>query len=820
MIFSRKNCLKIIFIALSVALCFTAIGFLRSAIPTAQADASVKTERFLPLKSEEYYALSSPIHAYSDDEITAVTENDKIILFTAEGNIIKTERTSLKQINRVNDNLLFADNGPLYYLPISNLSAVPAELKDSKNTQISGAFFDTNGRYLVTSYSTNIQIYKIGTAIEKIDTISATEHPVAVNSDSMFYVAGTKIQKRDFNDLSSIIEYQNSAVPTSMIADDEYIYYFADSKLYQLNTQDASATPQVLGFEDTNYDLGIISSPQGLAFKNGNLLIVNGSANGSVQEFKINGDTLEFTGYAIGSGLSAYNRVAKSASNIERYGKYIAALDDNKLTVIDTENCADYQKDGFINLFVGDAPDKFALGNGTILYSRNDTVTIAPLSATDDTEIVTNRSNVLDISYQSGKYYLLYTNGTDSFVVVIDESDGKILKTDTFTDTSAKISAICVTADVFGNIYIADNDRVYKNESANSYPLAGVKKLATDLAGNVFALSSDGKIYTLDGLVALDVTETLGEIKTFGINFDKSELYFLIEDKEEVYFTLDAGNISIKDVKVNSEFTTATTKKTELALYTVNEGANVFSVTQAENGFNFNGLSNTAEEYPLIAKIQVTDNLTLCALASVNGVVLVNENDLAVKTPENLDAPVKAYITTAVYAYAIPVTEQQNSFIIKSDEQTLRLVKGTVIKVNDAVNVLGKTFYDATATVGGKEFDCYIPADFTADMLAETLEFTDYTIEKVKATPLYKNADLSVELLQLQDGDKVKLLANDNGVLKIAVSLDSGEDVIGYIPENALAVNPSTIVRNVLIILAVFASLAGTVSFFLLRKKQ
>ena len=817
MIFSRKNYLKIIFTALSVALCFTAIGFLRSEISTAKADASVKTERLLPLKSEEYYKLSSPIHAYSDDDVTAVTESTVLHSLSGDKTYNKTGRSSLNQIKRVNNDLYFNDYSKIYKISLLKLADEPQFIS------LTGTYFDINEKYIVTIYESIIQIYNNDNLVSPYNTISDVQNkPVAVNSENLFYVAGNKIIRRSFDEenfgVAYIYDNTNVFSLSFMIANENFLYFLSENKVFRVSATDRKDLPTELVFKDNDFDLGTITAPKGLSFKGDNLLITDYS--GSVQEFKINGDTLEFTGYAIGSGLSAYNRVKKSATNIERFGKYVAALDDNKLTVIDTENCADYKKAGFINLFVGDAPDKFALGNGTILYSRNDTVTLAPLSATDDTEIVTNRSNVLDISYQSGKYYLLYTNGTDSFVLVIDESDGKILKTVTFTDTSAKISANVVTADVFGNIYIADNTKVYKNNTAESYEFTNAKKIATDLAGNVFALSSDGKIYNLlDDSVAFDTT--LGNIKTFGINFDSDELYFLIKDREEIYFTCNAGNVSIKDVKVNAEFTTATTKKTELALYTVNDGANVYSVSGNGDGFNFNGLTEKVEEYPLISKIELTDaHLSICALASVNGVVLVNENDLAVKTPENLDAPVKAYITTAVYAYAIPVIEQQNSFIIKSDAQTLRLVKGTVIKVNDAFNVLGKTFYDATANVDEKLFDCYIPAEFTATVLAQNLEFTDYTIEKVKATTLYKNADLSVELLQLKDGENVKLLANENGVLKIAVTIESGEEIIGYIPENALAVNPSTIVRNVLIILAVFASLAGTVSFFLLRKKQ
>ena len=44
--------------------------------------------------------------------------------------------------------------------------------------------------------------------------------------------------------------------------------------------------------------------------------------------------------------------------------------------------------------------------------------------------------------------------------------------------------------------------------------------------------------------------------------------------------------------------------------------------------------------------------------------------------------------------------------------------------------------------------------------------------------------------------------------------------MIGYISEKSVKTNPNATVRNVLIILAVVGSLAGTLSYFLLRKKK
>lgn len=843
-IYNKKFYLNIIFACCAAMFAALFAFSLPHGIKTVKADNGYQT--FLPFKSEEYYALSSPIHAYSDDEITAVTTTDKqLLIFGANDTLDKiTSTTPLKQITRFGEYLLYSDNLTVTAVKINDktqktkLSYVDGnnDIKDLNNV-----FFDAtatkNGFIVATTNNQQLQLFYINELLEVsllphflANSILADDAPVAVNSENVFYISGNTLHKKSFDNLEFTQDY-SMVSPSFMIADENNLYYIDGTSIYRLSVKDNVTTK--LNFADNgNYDLGKIVAPNGLAFKNGNLLIIDGSANGSVQEFKINGDTLEFTGYAIASGLSAYNRVAANASDIERYGNYVAALDNKKLTVINTERCTDYDKNGFINKFIVTDTTSFALGNGTILYSNGAKVYLADVAedAKDNVKQIDglptdNAPN--DISYQSGVYYLIYL-GTNSKIVKIDEKTKEITENDTDKFSFNGVAANLIATDVFGNVYAAYGDKIYKNSGANSVsvPSGTAKKLCSDLAGNLFVLSSNGKIYRLDANAnaftpapVLDVTGTLGNIKTFGLNFDSKELFFLIGGKEQVYYSTDAGNVSIKDVVPTDEFNAATTGKTDLALYTVNDGANVYSVRKNGDAFDFNGLAEKAEEYPLIAKLDVA-NIKLYALASDKGAVLVNESDLIAKGAAEVAAPEKAYITTSVYAYAIPVIEKDGTFAMTKSENKIRLNKGEEISVSKAYEVLNKTFYAATAKLNGEDLPCYIPADFTATILTDALEFTDFTIEKVKQTPLFANADLTEEIIVLESGEQVKLLSRENGVLKIAAKAENSSEIIGYIPENALAENPNTIVRNVLIILAVFGSLAGTVSFFLLRKKQ
>ena len=786
------------------------------------------TTILLPHKIEEYYSLNAPIHAYSDNDITAITESTVLHILKGDEVYTKAERSSLNQIKRVNDYLYFNDYSRIYKLSVSDLSENPQFIS------LTGTYFDINEKYIVTIYESIIEIYKTDDLSAPYKTISHVQNkPVAINYDNLFYVSGTNsiVRRALDNEENFGIPYvydHTTDMPLSfMIANENHLYFISENKIFRLPVNDTHALPVELLFEESDFDLGKITSLKGLSFKGDNLLITDYS--GSVQEYAINGNNLQFTGYAIASGLSAYNRVGNSAKNIDRYGDLVAALDNKKLTVIDTVNCSDYDKDAFINLFVDYAPSHFALGNGTILYSKGNTIKlITDIKGEKITDIHTAfNTEPKNISYQSEKYYAVYTDNYDSFVVIIDEKTGEVDDTLQFTDSSTRITATTVCADVFKNVYVADTAKIYKcnakDGSVKTYSyteyFTNAKKLATDLAGNLFVLSSDGNIYrmTENGNsieFILDFQTELGKIKTFGLDFDRKETYFLIEGREEVFYTTDLNNAALTDFTPTDEFILATTCKADLKVYTATN-ANVYSVTATDTEFVFNGLIGVAEEYPLIAVLE-NDSLTLYALASINGVVLINESELTEKPVVMNDEQKEVFIISSVSAYAIPVFDRPGSFALKG-EGIVRLNKGDKVTVTKSFTLLGKTFYEAKLR---SDVDCYIYAAFTTEFLSEDLKYDVYEIETVKATVLYADEELTEELFELADGSSVKVTERKNGVLKILATNSKGEETVGFISEKSVKVNPNATVRNVLIILAVAASVAGTLSYFLLRRKK
>lgn len=839
-----KKILKTAFITL--LLCFAAACFLFSGFyGYAKADGENYT-RVLPETPLETTELISPTHVYSDDEITAITTSDNKLLISYADNA-PTEisfSSELGQVLRFKNYLLYRVEHNMYAINLDDtdqrISLKYTIGADEQNLACDNSSAFDNGEYLSVAVCVEekLKIYTIeegdaAPAVSLLPYFSANiipikKAPVAINRTSVFYIAQNGVLcKRDINSLGGEPTQYKVINPSAMIADDLFVYCIYENDIYRFTVADETAEPVILSITDCEYQLGIPTLPADITFKNGNLLITDNA--GSVQEFKVNGDALEFTGYAIASGLTAYNRISANATDIERYGQFVAALDGDKLTVIDTENCANYDKNGFINKFVGSAPDCFALGNGTILYANGVSVYIANIAqdGADNNKQITGLPTEIapnDITYQSGIYYLIYTGiGTNTNIYKIAEKTGeKTGEENVFTGVDAKRIAV----DVFGNIYLADLTQVYKNEIDNAYPLAGATKLATDLAGNLFALAN-GTIYKLDQAESEFIqafSAALGNIKSFGLNFDKNQVFFLIEGQEQVYKTTALGNSSLQDVMPDAAFTAATQSVRELKVYAAKDGANVYSVSATETAFTFNGLSDlVAAAYPFMSEFVLSDSLTLYALASEKGVVLINKKDATDITGEisatEYAAPEKTYITTAVNAYAIPVVEENDAFAINTESGAIRLDKWTEIYAAKEFDILGKTFYLATATVKGETVDCYIPKSFTVKTLSADLDLTEYRLETVKSTAIYLDENLTEKITDLNSGDTVRVLSEENGVLKVAARQGDTE-YIGYISEKAIKTKPNTIVRNVLILLAVFGSLAGTLTYFLLRKKK
>ena len=850
-----KNKLYILLLSIVCAFAF-AIAFSSTFTFSASALDTPKTKLFLPNSNIEYYSLSNPIDIYSDDSVTAIVQDDQtlIVYHNGEFKVAVSSFDAIKQVNKFdNDTLIVSDNGPIYKIDIETLSKTV--LLDADGEPVGANFFDINDDYLVTAYSDSVFIYSLdGNNLNSPISFKANgDCPIAINnSNEIFYInSNGALMKKVASDLTSETLVLPSASPTKMIADQNFIYYIQGKIVYRVNHTNFKSE-QLSVTAHPEYDLGNLVSPVCIAFKDNNVLIADTELD-AVQEFAVVDNSLEFTGFAIASGKTAYNRTTVDAISIDKQGDSVAILDNDKLSIFTPVSVDKYSKDNFKNFHNTDfiettLPGEFALGENSVLLSYNHRSSYGSFFKLINLKTldVSNQfkgfdGNIIeDITYQSGYYYVIATENTKTHVYKLNEETlltGDFdFGTQLFEATS--FDATLITADVFGNVYLANQvtGEIRLYSKANNYQSSliatksGLTKLSTDLGGKLYALC-DGTLYYFNGaeLTALPLSPLVdGDlIKSFAMDFDKKEIYLLYNNKEYVGVTTELNNLAISEVVAPAEYvTTAKTATLEnLSFASIADGANVYSVTKDGDKFDYNGLTRATNEYVVICDIEVDSTLTLTALAQKNGIVLVNSTEVTKYQPTVDSAPAFSFITTDVCAYYLPIITPDMDYALFNGEK-IRLDKNTAINPKGLITI--KTihkdqvsdvqFYFAEFTVGSETCSGYIPLSFTVPVLSKDFVWESYSIEKIAKTTIYADQELNNELTSF-DGGNVRLIAKNGGVALISVNTDDGW-VTGYINSAAILNEPNVAVRNILIILAVTASVCGTSTYFILRKKD
>lgn len=781
--------------------------------PSASKGFADVTDVILPAKEYEYYELNSPLNAYCDEQVAAVTESNRLIIFYNGETHILGDRTSLNQVKRYSgEELIFSDNGSLYIYSLSTGETVNA--KDVIAAGVGGSYFDYNGTFLITAFSSSMQIYGKTTqnTIEGIQQLT----PVAINSDAVFYIKGNAIYKTMLSDVLAEPEIIYSEVnPSAMIANDSYLYYIKEGNIHRITLESKADT--VLTAAETPFDLGKISHPEGLSFKGENLLVTDSDGN-CVQEFYVNGDILEFTGFAIANGKTAYNRFSHVTS-INKFGDRFVATDADKMTVVSlTDGFDGYGKEYFANRFLGAAPDFFAAGKTAVVYSLNNVVK-AFRYGSDAEETLKTLATVKDVFYSNGNFYIAANNGADTTILTVNETD--------FAHSEKKIVGVTANAvftDCMGDLYFADDLHVYKTDKDTVLCARDLtSQFSFDLAGNIFALKS-GRIVRFDGTGFSEVfVSPYGDITAYALSSDEKTVIYSVDGNDFIYKTETLGNADFGSCVKAGGFALDENSPAELKLYTVSDGYPVYGVNLSDESFVFYDFLGNEDEYALIGEITVGSDyssVSYYALAGNSGVVLTPAVAAQEKETAKTLSDKTVYVTTKVSAYILPVITKTDIFTLKDAENgVLRLEKGVKIHAEYYFTALGVDYLFGTVKINGSDTAVYVPANFTTDTRREDLVITAYTLEKVKACTVYLDPELTEILTEFEETTEVRLIERGADYLYVAFATQDGYET-GYVDTRYLINEPNTTIRNVLAILALFTCLCGTATYFVLRKKS
>lgn len=851
-----------------VLLCFLATAlFACSAlfavnVENVNAQTSTSAQMYLPLDKLQTgdASLISPSDIYCDDLVTAiVVDSTKSLLIYQDGEFAdKIDAISAFQVvKKLDENtLLVTDDANIHKIELNN-GFNKTQLQDTSGSSLGCNYFDLNESYLVKVFSGKCVVYvktENGFTPDVQHSFDADGNfPVAINANNeIFYVYNSNLYKRSAEDLSLpakelIIKSSNDTPtpPSRMVADARYVYYVWGTDVYKIDHTALSPTPIKMSVnaidKDAGFELGTLTSPKSICFRGENLVVTDGD---TAQEFSIEDNTLTFTGYAIASGKSAYNRVSQNASEIEKYGDTIAVLDGEWLKVITTKNSNVYSRENYIlstkDISVESVkPDTFALGKDGALFSYAHNTSSGSLRFLKYGEQLTDAitlfsGNVIhDITYQSGCYYALADNGKDTFVYRADEQTYEFNPTPIATVLDSQYSHFAV--DVYGDIYLATSTKIDVLKKVNEYQstftfidsgLTAVKKLQTDLSATLFVLDgTDIKVYSQATLTQVQITAPCDNIKSFALDHVCERVFFLYQEQEFVCESYDFGCIALDSLSVPDTFN-VTDKNADidsLKVYTSKSGANVYTVVKNEQDFTFKGIEQSDEKYLYVCAVEHIGkyaSVNLYALAGQDKLVLIDQSQLDDVTDQTLNktsAPATVFVTTDVNAYYFPLITKNSEHALY-DNQTIRLSKQSILNPQNTITFNEKEFYFASFTINGVTYTGYVPKAFTTPQLAEDFTWTCYTVEKVKATVLYSNTDLTDELLKLDDGQTIRVLDTGDGFYYVAVFSDGGW-IGGYVNANAIKNDAGLAVRNILIILIVSACIFGSAVYFIKRKK-
>ena len=830
-----------------LALCFAFFSCLGGAVisfdtaAAENADTSV-SEFYLPKTPLEYNELLYPVDVYSDENVTAIAQKDKLIIYV-DGKPLDTSVvsfTTLKQIKKLDDStLLILDSAIVKKVDLS--TGKVSELKDSKGETVSGNYIDINTDYLVTAFGSDGIVYKNnnGTFTKQTSQTSRfsvkNDLPIAINANNVvFFVDETGLCSAPVSspkDKKTVYDCN----PNKMIANESFIYFIDGLQLCKIDISSGVKTDLTFSNVDDSYTLGCkISAPTSLAFRGSNLLLTDAS---SVQEFSIKDDELTFTGFAVATNRTAYNRIGSTASEVEKYGDTVAVLDNFKFMIFHNDDENYYARKNFDNYlafdFGGELPSSFALGKTKVLLSFKENTPLSSYAVLDikTKQLVNEKSeifggnNIKDVCYQSGCFYMLVANSSNSVVYSMAEDSVTPTKMESI---SAGNSFSKISVDVFGNVFLANDTTISKYAKANNYQRStvttvnGCKKMINDLSGRLFILTNSGISYVKDGFVKSAYTpNNTSSITSFAMDFI-SEKVFCIYEGEELIVSLESiSNVAIDSIKKSDNFITSgeNANFNDLKFATVKKDANVYLVKENGDGFNFVNLATPLAEYIFICDLKVSEEFTVCALASKEGIILTDKTQTTLKTPTDSPAPSTVYTTTGVNLYFVPLIAGYKDFSLIDDEKGVRLDKGVAISPEKTFTFLENDYYFASATVNGKTYKGYVPVAFTVETLYEHFKWDDFQFETVSATTCYEDETLTSALFELTEDSQVKVISVKDGVAQIMVEID-GTKKVAFIQESAIKTPETEIVKTVIIILAVLTSAFFTGLYFLLKKKK
>ena len=846
-LFKRKSYL--VLFALVFAMVFGVL-YTRT-LAKAEEDNSVYLESVLPQSKMENYALSSPVDACFFDGSMAIVHTNELVVYTGGEYKAPISLVSPQQVKRLNDDyLVVSQDGSICSVNLNDFSVTG--LTYGNGVPVGCNYFDCNDSYIVTAFSNNINLYShsglsVSAPTSFVNQIDPST-PISLNDKGeIFYVHNDSLYKCTVNDRTET--FVSDDKPTAILANDDFVYMISNGKIVRITTDGLTRVEYTLDDSHKDYDLGNLSTPVSLSFKGDNLLIADSSKN-AVQEFAIENSTLKFTGFAVASEKTAYNRIGQTAKALDVNGNVTAVLDDFKLTIIKNQNGEKIYKN-YLQSTLSNAND-ITLGKNLIaLYTKNaSTISFIDLEKDQTLPTISVDGKISDVAYKNGTFYIAMILNANVSILSCDGTSTKTLYTfeNAFDIVNApeKTPFIAVGDDVIylshpvkNAIYSVSKDGdEYKETLLPVFTADGIEKIEVDFNGDLFCykaneiiFSDDNTLYTAP--IKIGDTPALNVVDFAMSPTDKS-VYFIATGFEGLYSSNDLPNFAVSSLSTTDYITKGSSADILNYKTYALSSSSILSVKPLLSSDKYLFTANTIE--PTLNK----EYLEICTISHTESLggyqKTVQFSVLAGQTEKGLNATFiaktqtlnettfitgakwqNAFVITDVNMYYLPIISIEDTYVLTDNDTDIRLTKGTMLSPEYKTTFLDKEFFFCSAVIDGVTTYGFIPVNFTVEVLDQDVITKTYTLEKVKACKVYdKDGN---EKIALESGTEVRLYSVKDGKALIEY-LEDGIWKHGYVEEGMIIKTPNTAIRNALIIILMTASVVATSVYFIIRKKR
>ena len=559
---------------------------------------------------------------------------------------------------------------------------------------------------------------------------------------------------------------------------------------------------------------------------NGTLYAVQ---NGSVRAFSLSEDAASLTGYEIGAGSDALNRISDAGETVRAGDLLVIADEGNRRVLVydsSSESYTAYPTDG-IPACVATDGDSFAVSVGNVIY-------VYDRGESEPRYTHTAESTVSGITSVYGTYYYVTEH---SYYGIAEEGVRE------FTRSGTSVP-VAITSDLLGNIYVATAVSLgqtavvyrYTESEFMDYTTAGVMVEGFTLPGNFRSLRADyeGNLYYLVGsalyqngarLESFDVSSVLyhgagtaPSPVSFALSFEDGTVYLNYGD---FMLRADLSFPNLGSIPAEGLYNALRTPSSAdtLSYVTVAEGAVGITVDLAALSAD-----STALSYASHSRIAGSSALVL-GEAEEFYLIAVYENYAytVMLVPEASCTPVLPATAEGSGTYFVSSDVSLTSAPLVLDALTLTsLPRGTAVTLlHEVTPPSGPAFAEISYGESGRG---YIPLSYLTSASPALPESDSYSLAYLKADEggiTFYAADDRSSTVRVTERIQVKVYDAGNGAYNVYFTDDAGTLYTAQVTEDMLEAGGEDALRiSIIIILCVIAVGIGAAYVLLVPKKN